>query len=115
MKKFYVLYKTPTAVIDEWMKLPEEERKTQMKDMETEWNQWMAKHADILKETQGLGKPKNVTASGVTDARNDLMMYSIAEADNAEVLAEMFKDHPHFKIPESSIEIMPINPLPPTQ
>lgn len=105
--KFLVLYQMPHSGLDEWMKIPEEERKAQEKQMEAQWNEWSAKHSDLLKETAGAGKPKRITKEGAVDSRNDIMMYSFVEADSLEAAAEAFKDNPHFGIPGAWIEVMP--------
>ena len=60
----------------------------------------------------GAGKTKRVTKDGVTDVRNEIMMYSIVEAESPEAAVEMFKDHPHFTIPEGWIDVMPANKIP---
>lgn len=95
--------------MDDWMKMPEEERKKQEQEMQSQWNDWMASHKDAITETAGVGKPKKITAEGIEDSRNDIMMYSFVEADSAEAAAEMFKDHPHFGIPGAWIEVMNVN------
>lgn len=107
--KFFVTYQMPHAGLDEWMKLPEEERKSQETQMQNEWNAWLESHKDSITETAGVGKPKRITSSGVEDARNDLMMYSFVEAESLEAAAEMFKGHPHFGIPGGAIEVMSVN------
>lgn len=99
----------PHEGLDAWLKLPEEERKKQETDMQSEWNTWMSSHAGVITETAGVGKPKYITSEGVVDARNDLMMYSFIEAESLEAAAEMFKDHPHFGIPGAYIEVMSVN------
>jgi hypothetical protein len=107
--KFFVTYQMPHTGLDEWMKLPEDERKAQEVEMQTQWNAWMESHQSSLIETAGVGKPKRVSAAGVTDSRNDIMMYSFVEAESLEAAAEMFKNHPHFGIPGSWIEVMAVN------
>lgn len=107
--KYFVTYQMPHTGLDDWMKLPEEERKAQEKQMQDEWNAWMAKHKDVITETAGVGKPKKITKGAVEDSRNDIMMYSFVEAESAEAAAEMFKDHPHFGIPGAWIEVMNVN------
>ncbi len=107
--KFFVTYQMPHTGLDAWMKLGEDERKAQELQMQTEWNAWMAAHKDLIVETIGVGKPKRITAQGVEDTRNDIMMYSIIEAESHEVAAKIFEGHPHFGIPESWIEVMPMN------
>lgn len=110
--KFLVLYKTPTHVLDKWMETPAEERKEMESKMGAEWNAWLKEHASQVTETYGAGKPKIVNKDGATDSRNDIMMFSVVEADSAEAAAKLFENHSHFQIPESSIEIMPANTLP---
>lgn len=107
--KFFVTYQMPHTGLDEWMKLPEEERKVAEKEMESQWNAWMESHKDMILESAGVGKPKRVTKGSVEDGRNDIMMYSFVEAESLEVAAEIFKDHPHFGIPGGWIEVMSVN------
>lgn len=107
--KFFVTYQMPHTGLDEWMKLPEEERKAQEQQMQSEWNDWMeARKASIL-ESAGVGKPKRITSSGIEDSRNDLMMYSFVEAESLDAAAAMFENHPHFGIPGAWIEVMPVS------
>jgi hypothetical protein len=107
--KFFVTYQMPHSGLDEWIKLPEAERKAQEVQMQNEWNAWMAAHANVITETAGVGKPKRVTKGSVEDSRNDIMMYSFIEAESLEAAAELFKDHPHFGIPGAWIEVMSVN------
>lgn len=111
MSKFLVLYRAPVAVLDEWMSMPEETRKSDEAKMRDEWNQWMEKNASHILETAGAGKTKRVSGSGVEDARNDVMLYAMVEAESHDAAAQMFTGHPHLQIPESSIEVMAANPL----
>lgn len=107
--KFLVMYQMPHAGLDGWMKLPEEERKAQELQMQTEWNAWMAEHKPALIETAGVGKPKRISSAGIEDSRNDIMMYSFIEAPSLDAAAQLFLDHPHFGIPNGWIEVMQIN------
>ena len=99
----------PHTGLDAWMQLPEDERKSQEKKMQSEWNAWLEGHKDAITETSGVGRPKRITAEGIEDARNDIMMYSFVEADSLEEAANMFKNHPHFGIPGGWIEVMSVN------
>jgi hypothetical protein len=107
--KFFVTYQMPHQGMDEWMKLPEEERKVQEVTMQNEWNAWMATHKEHIEETAGVGKPKRITKEGIVDARNDIMMYSYVDAESLEKAAEIFANHPHFAIPGAFIEVMAVN------
>lgn len=112
MKKFLVLYCAPAAGMAEWMKMPEAERKAEEDKMKAEWNAWTAAHAGMQSVVAGAGKTKRVTAGGVADVANDVMLYAIAEGESAEAVAAAFVGHPHFGIPTGWIDIMPINYLP---
>jgi len=107
--RFFVTYQMPHTGLDEWMKMPEAERKAGEVEMQSQWNAWMASHKDAITETAGVGKPKRVTKGGIEDSRNDIMMYSFVEAENLEAAAKLFEDHPHFGIPGGWIEVMPVN------
>ena len=111
MKKFLVLYLCQTSVIETWMQTPADERKVAEEKMRAEWDAWMHTHGSALTETAGAGKTKSVTNDGVTDTKNEVMLYSIVEAESHEAAADLFKGHPHFGIPEASIEVMALNPL----
>ncbi len=50
-----------------------------------------------------------ITGAGIEDTRNDIMMYSFIEAESLDAAAELFKEHPHFGIPNSWIEVMAVN------
>ncbi len=107
--KFFVTYQMPHSGLDAWMQLPEAERKAQEVTMQTEWNAWMESHQDTIIETAGVGRPKRITAAGIEDARNDIMMYSFIEAESLEAAAALYENHPHFGIPGAWIEVMSVN------
>ncbi len=116
MARFLVLYSAPAAVIDEWMKTPAEQRKEAEQKMMQDWMRWMADHAGLFADVgAGVGKTKRVTSQGVADARNDVMLYAIVEAESHDAAARAFERHPHFGIPQASIDVMPLNSLPAPQ
>lgn len=96
----------PASVLEEWMKKPEAERKDEETKMKTEWDAWVDAHKDAILNTIALGKTKRVSATGIEDVKNDMMMSSYVQGESAEAVAELFKDHPHFTIPGATIEIM---------
>ena len=111
MKKFLVLYLAPAAVIEEWAKTDPETRRPAEEKMRNDWNKWMADHAAMVTDTAAGGKTKRVLPSGVSDVKNDIMLYSFVEADSHETAAKAFESHPHLGIPQASIEVMEIRPL----
>lgn len=113
MKKFMALYMMPMQGLEEWMKLPAEERKAQEDAMQKEWQVWAdANKSMLVGTTAGVGKTKRVTKEGIQDTKNDIMLYSVVEAETHEDAVKIFEDHPHFGIPNAWIDVMPINPLP---
>ncbi len=111
MKKFLVLYMAPNSVLQEWMKKPEEERKAAEQKMQAEWREWMGAHPTLATDTAGAGKTKRVSKEGVTDTKNDIMLYGIVEGESHQEIADAFVGHPHFGIPEATIEVMEVNPM----
>ncbi len=93
------------------MKKPEGERKDADTKMRADWDAWMKAHADTVLKTIALGKTKRVSASGVADAKNDMMLSSYVQGESAEAVAEIFKDHPHLAFPGATIEIMETRPM----
>lgn len=111
-KKFLVTYLAPTSVIDEWQKTEPDKRKQEEHKMQGEWKKWMGEHTKLFADRgAGVGKTKRVTRQGTADTRNDVMLYSVVEAESHEAAARQFEGHPHLQIPQSSIEVMEINPL----
>ncbi len=110
MKKFFVIYRVPVATMEEWKKNAKpEEMQAQSKKLMDDMNAWMAKHAgSFVEKGSPLGKTKTVSASGITDTRNDLNYYQIVEADSHEAAAKIFADCPHLSIPTSFIDVMEI-------
>lgn len=113
MKKFLVTYLAPASIIDDWKKTEPDKRKQAEEKMQGEWKKWMSDHTKMFVDKgAGVGKTKCVTAQGTSDMRNDIMLYTVVEAESHEAAAKTFEGHPHLQIPQSSIEVMEINPLP---
>lgn len=105
-QKFLVLYLVPVAVMADWAKTDPATRQVEETKMREAWGQWMSEHADMIISTEAGGKTKRVSASGVSDTKNDIILCSFVEAESHEAAAKAFEDHPHLQIPQSSIEVM---------
>ena len=110
-RKFLVLYLTPVSVLADWAKTDPEIRRPAEQKMQAEWRQWMGDHAKMIALTEAGGKTKRITASGVADTKNEIMLYSFVKADSHEAAAKMFETHPHLQIPQSSIEVMEVRAM----
>ncbi len=105
MDKFFVVYLTAPEVIENWMKnSTPEQRDAGM----AEWANWFKENAKQVADIGApLGKTKQVLPSGIiSDVKNSLTGYSIIQAESHDDAAKIFQNHPHFKIPESSIEVL---------
>ena len=112
MKKFLVLFLTPVAVLEDWMKTPAEERKAMEDKMSAEWKAWIAANtSSIVDFPAGAGKTKVVSTTGVADTKNNIMMYGTVQANSHDEASALFVGHPHLGIPQATIEIMSINEL----
>jgi hypothetical protein len=109
MKKFLVLYRASIAAFDQMSQVSPEQQKAGM----DAWRAWGEKaHASIVDMGAPLGKAMQVKPAGASPTRNDLGGYSIMQAESKEALAETFKGHPHFLMPDSFIDIVEIMPMP---
>jgi len=110
-KKFLALYLVPASVMEAWSTTDPKERKAAEEKMRHEWGTWMGLHSKMIVSTDAAGKTKRVNSSGVADTKNDIILYSIVEADSHTAAAKLFENHPHLQIPQSSIEITEIRPM----
>jgi hypothetical protein len=109
--RFMALYLIPASVLDDWMATDPNDRKAAEAKMMLEWEAWVAAHSASILSTEAAGKTKSVSSSGLSDIRNDIVMFSIVVADSQEAAAKMFESHPHLQIPQSSIQIMAVRPM----
>ena len=109
MKKFLVLYRAPASSFAQMQKATPEQQKAGMEG----WMTWSKKAAaSIVDMGAPLGKSLRVTQGGAPPNPNDLGGYSILQAESKEALAETLKGHPHFTMPDGSIEVVEVMPIP---
>jgi hypothetical protein len=112
MKKFLVLYKAPTSAFEQMKKATPEQQKAGM----DAWMAWGKNAASAIVDMGApLGKSLRVSKDGTSSpTSNDLGGFSILQAESKEALAEKLKGHPHFMMPDGSIEIVEYLPMPGT-
>ncbi len=113
LKKFMVLFLAPTEVLADWAKTDPAFKKTEEEKMRAGWQRWMEAHAQMILSTEAAGKTKEVTASGIADTKNEIMLYSFVEAATHDEAAAAFAKHPHLTIPRSSIQVMEVRAMGP--
>lgn len=110
MKKFLVLYKASQSGFEQMKKATPEQQKAGM-DAWMKWSQMAAK--SIVDMGGPLGKSAKIAKGGaLADTHNELGGYSVMHAESREALAASMKEHPHFMMPDASIEIVEIMPIP---
>jgi hypothetical protein len=109
MKKFLVLYKASNSAFEQMKTATPDQQKAGMEA----WMAWSKKSASSIVDMGApLGKSERVTPSGHSPTTNDLGGYSVLQAESKEALADSLKGHPHFMMPESSIEVIELMPMP---
>ena len=109
--KFIAFYQIPASVMADWVKTDPNTRKAAEEKMKAEWHKWANDHAKVIKLTEACGKTKRVEASGITDTRNDICLYTILEAESHEAATKIFENHPHLQIPQAYIEVMALRTM----
>jgi hypothetical protein len=110
MKKFLVLYKASASAFDQMKKSTPEQQKSGTEA----WMAWGKKAGSSIVDMGGpLGKAMRVTKGGAASpVTNDLGGFTLMQAESKEALAESMKQHPHFMMPDSTIEIVEMMPIP---
>ncbi len=115
IKRFMVFYLIPLETMNDWQKVDPEFRKSSEEKMKQEWAAWMQKHSSMILSTEVGGKTKYVVANGVTDMRNDIILFSLVQGESHDAVAKEFHNHPHLQIPNASIQVMEVMPMGPMQ
>lgn len=103
MKKYLAIF-TSGASSAEKMEITPEMHKAFMEN----WNKWAKDNdASILDNGAPLGKTKKINSEGITDFKNELVTYSLVQAESHDDAAKIFASHPHVQLfPKGSIEVM---------
>jgi hypothetical protein len=114
MKKFLAIYLGTPPKREDWLLLPEAQRKEREQAGMKAWMDWgKANAAAIVDQGAPLGKTKRAAAQGIDDVKNLMTGYVIVQAESHEAAAKMFDKHPHFSVfPGDAVEIMECLPMP---
>lgn len=116
MKKFLAVYlgSESGAAHKKWEALDEKTRERKEKDGMTGWMKWAEGNArSMVDNGSPLGTTKRISANGIADVTNQIVAYTIVQAESHEAAAKLFVNHPHFVIfPGDSVEVMECLPIP---
>ena len=108
MTKFLVLYKS-SATAAEQMAATDPAAAQEAMGL---WIAWMQNAGPaIVDGGSPLGDPTVLPSNGGQSDRQ-VGGYSILQGESKEAVAASLKDHPHFMMPEGSIEIVELMPIP---
>ena len=107
MTNFMLLYLAPVTATEQMNVTPEELKK----GMEP-WLAWRAKWGNAIVDFGApLGNGRHFTNKSVSQGTIQVTGYSVVEADDMEAVKALVADHPHFMIPDASIEVLEIIPM----
>jgi hypothetical protein len=109
MKKFLVLYGSSVPAREQIAKAPPEQAKAGM-DL---WMAWAKKAGQAIIDLGApLGEAVRVEGGSTSPSASKVVGFSILQAASSKELAQLLKDHPHFKAPGASIEVLEFLSMP---
>jgi hypothetical protein len=110
MKKFVAIYMAPIAEMD---KLRANSTPERMKEVDDSWMKFAKSHEKSLVDRGSpTGKNKRVTKDKVQDVKNEVLGYSVVQAETHEDAAKIFKDAPNLQIPGAYVEVLEFFQMP---
>ena len=109
MKKSLVLYHAPVSAQEMMAQATPEQAKSGM----DAWIVWARKAGSAIIDLGApLGNARRVQGTAVSGDGTTVVGYSMLQADSMDAIATLLKDHPHLRMPNSSIEVFESVPLP---
>jgi hypothetical protein len=109
MKKYLVLYKSSVSAVEQIAKASPEQAKAGM-DV---WMSWSKKAGKAIVDLGApLGNPVKVAGGSSSPSDGNVTGFSILQADSSKAIGDLLKDHPHFKAPGASIEVLEFLQMP---
>jgi hypothetical protein len=109
MKKLLILYQSSEPASEQMAKASPEQMKAGM-DL---WTKWANKAGKAIVELgMPIGNAQKMTGASSSPSDSKVTGFSILQAESAQAIRDLLKDHPHFKAPGSSIEVLEFLPMP---
>lgn len=109
MKKFMIVYISPTSAEEQMQNASPEDMK---KGMEP-WMNWFQKCGEAIVDAgTPLVKGISFTKDGSLKTQLGIAGYSIVQAEDMEAVKAMIADHPHFMMEGNSIDVFEMMPMP---
>lgn len=110
MSKYLVLYRASVSPADQMANATPEQMQAGM----DAWLKWAKRAGDAVVDLGApLGNGRHIGNGGGSPSDSDVRGFSILEADSADAVFELLRDHPHFQTPgDSSIDVLEFLPMP---
>jgi hypothetical protein len=109
MKKYLVLYHAPVSAREQMAAATPEQAKAGM----DAWMTWAKKAGNAIADLGApLGNGRSIKGTAVSGSGGTVVGYSILQADSMEAIMKVLNDHPHLRMPNSSIEVFEALPIP---
>jgi hypothetical protein len=112
MSKYLVLYRASASPAEQMANATPEQMQAGM----DAWMSWSKRAGDSLVDLGApLGSGRHIDNGSSSGSDTDVRGFSILQADSADAVFELLRDHPHFQTPgERSIEVLEFMPVPGT-
>jgi hypothetical protein len=104
MTKYMILYMAPVTAEQQMNVSPEDMKK----GMEP-WLAWFKKVGKgMVDQGTPLGNGMHITKTASSPGKTQVTGYTIVQAENIDAVKAMIKGHPHYMLPNASIEVLEI-------
>jgi hypothetical protein len=115
MSKYLVLYRSEAA-LNSGVSVAEMFANSTPEQMAAGMALWQAWYQKCGRAVVDLGAPLDkattVTPASVVPGKTSITGYTILQADSIDAAIALMKDHPHFHMPDASVEILECVPMP---
>ncbi|HYV66789.1 MAG TPA: hypothetical protein VE964_11145 [Myxococcales bacterium] len=109
MKKFLVLYESPVPATEQMAKASPEQAKAGM----DQWMAWAKKAGTAIVDMGApLGRAAAVEGGSSPGSAGKVTGFSILEGESTKQVQQLLKEHPHFRAPGASIEVLEFLSMP---
>jgi len=111
VKKFLVLYKPPVSATEQMANASPEQARAGMEA----WMAWVTRAGRAVVDIGApLGRATAVGGGSGTDKDDNIVGFSILQADSIDAVSRLLEGHPHLKVPGFTIAVLEALPVPGT-
>jgi hypothetical protein len=109
MDRFLVLYNSPTPAAEMMASVTPEQAEAGM----AEWTAWSDKNRDAIVDLGvPLGTGRHLEQGSTSAGSSNATGYSVIQADSLDAATQILEDHPHFRTPGGTIDVLEFLQMP---